>query len=764
MDYFDSMLEQMQMMDYKVLSLLAVPILAVVVLAVVLLRITRKIPNAQHVPVYGVHQPTHRYYQPHQHLNNGMQCHYKGNVSDSSRARNNPNNQRRVPAQQQQQPQPQHNAKPRKARFNSKRSDNNGASTQKRTTDFAADDYFAHQRVYTYNRQYMSSRAEDNILAARHNPAHRSSTSSSGVAASDDLVSSSSNEDLSTVYSVISQPDKKAGKETGRRNRQQHHRKRHSEQNLVRIIPINGNEDSKENRRPGQQQAQCQNQQQQQQQQQPSKTANLNLRKTAALKAANTHTACSNTGGSTNAKSGKAASTSSETSSVSSSPTNSANCSPTASPTASKRNVENLRRVARAFVPRVQQHTKLNMSEGEFVQHLQRYVIDPNLLRIYGYPVESAIHEGCIEVQKCFPRPSAAHSSHTTSVVNIVDGLEISRTTSSSSSDSTTTATTNNIETQSTVGDNSSDSGQGSANSTPPSLDSDSSEAGEDEPATTTVCFTPNGQFQIFSQYDQSLEKQCVRCMRTFHVTESGEYLTHESCTFHWGKLHFNYVGNGYASQYTCCGGTKETEGCSHNHLHVWTGAVVGINGPYKNFVQTRLRSSYKSITPKVYALDTEMSFTGRGLEVTKVTMVGYDGQLVYEHFVRPDKPVVDYNTRFSGITEKDISSNDVKTLEEVQKDLLEFIDAETIVIGHALDNDLRVLRIVHKNIIDTSITFPHPSGFPYRRALKNLTKSYLHRDIQCSDAGHNSFEDSMACLELMMWKVRKDTLRPTAY
>ncbi|XP_017485313.1 PREDICTED: uncharacterized protein LOC108373887, partial [Rhagoletis zephyria] len=641
-----------------------------------------------------------------------------------------------------------------------------------------------------------------NLLATRHNPAHRNSTSSD-AAASDDLNSSSSNEDLSAVYNVMSQPDKKSGK--ARRNRQQRRRKHHDEQtgDQLQPIPMDVDEDSKENRRPAQHQPQ-------QQQQQSAKTTSVNLRKqctkAAALKAVNQHNN-SNAGNSVNSSSNIAmpnssahaltnspsnssvcsalslasstyslsssssSSMSSSTSSASSSPTNSANCSPTASPTASKRNTESFRKIARALAPPLRQHTKLNMSEAELVQQLRRYIIDPNLLRVYGYPVESAIHEGCIEIYKCLPRPSGVHTHHLstkTDIVNTTDGLQLRISNTSSSYTTSFNTTSSSVEAQWTLGsDNSADSGQGSGDSSPPSMDSDSSEAGEDEPATTTACFTPDGSYQIFSQYDQSLEKQCVRCMRTFHVTESGEYLSYESCTFHWGKLYNLYTGSkGYTTQYTCCTGTKETEGCSRNPLHVWTGAVVGINGPYTDFVHTRPRCDDKSDTPKVYALDCEMSFTGRGLEVTKVTVVGYDGQLIYEHFVRPEAEIVDYNTRFSGITEKDLcthSNKDVKMLAEVQRDLLQLIDADTILIGHGLDNDLRVLRIVHKTIIDTSIAFPHSSGFPYRRALKNLTKACLNRDIQCGDAGHSSFEDSRACLELMLWKVRKE-MRPTTY
>jgi RNA exonuclease 1 len=39
----------------------------------------------------------------------------------------------------------------------------------------------------------------------------------------------------------------------------------------------------------------------------------------------------------------------------------------------------------------------------------------------------------------------------------------------------------------------------------------------------------------------------------------------------------------------------------------------------------------------------------------------------------------------------------------------------------HRLDNDLKALRLVHLRIIDTAVMYPHKSGAPYKRALKDV-------------------------------------------
>uniref|UniRef100_A0A1A9X254 Exonuclease domain-containing protein n=1 Tax=Glossina brevipalpis TaxID=37001 RepID=A0A1A9X254_9MUSC len=459
-----------------------------------------------------------------------------------------------------------------------------------------------------------------------------------------------------------------------------------------------------------------------------------------------------------------ASSTSSIPSSVSSSvvstPLHSVHSSPTASPTVTKRNTENLKKVARALtqhnlVP-LKQFLKLNMNEQELIQELRRYIIDPSLLRVYGFPVESVHHEGCIEIYKCLPKHMAEeavtkdnqrHHRHfygrkKPSIINAHDGLIHTNTQQWSLSAPV-------------------DSGRGSGDSSPRSSDSESSEMAEDDIIEPIMAFyTPDGVFQIFSEYVNTVEKQCVRCQKMFQATHNGEYLTKDTCTYHWGKMGHAYNGKSYLNVYSCCHGEENSEGCSQHPLHVWNGTVVGINGPYNNYLHTKPKNKNSNQLTKVFALDCEMSYTGLGLEVTKVTVVGYDGTLVYEHFVQPQAEIVDYNTRFSGITAKDLtphSDNEVKTFAQVQQDLLDLIDADTILIGHGLDNDLRVLRIVHKTIVDTSLVYGHSTGYPYRRSLKNLTKSFLKREIQCSDEGHSSYEDSRACLELMLWKVRKD-------
>jgi RNA exonuclease 1 len=101
-------------------------------------------------------------------------------------------------------------------------------------------------------------------------------------------------------------------------------------------------------------------------------------------------------------------------------------------------------------------------------------------------------------------------------------------------------------------------------------------------------------------------------------------------------------------------------------------------------------------------------------------------------------------------------------TLPDIQKRLLDILDARTILIGHSLNSDLTALKLTHPFIIDTAILYPHPRGPPLKSALKWLAQKYLNREIQKGHgttgpgAGHDSIEDARTCLDLVKQKCEK--------
>jgi len=151
------------------------------------------------------------------------------------------------------------------------------------------------------------------------------------------------------------------------------------------------------------------------------------------------------------------------------------------------------------------------------------------------------------------------------------------------------------------------------------------------------------------------------------------------------------------------------------------------------------------------------MCYTTIGFELCRISVVDVPhGRSVYETLVKPKNPVLDLNTKFSGIKPGDLDDI-TTTLEDVQRRLLKMIGRDTILMGHSLDSDLKALKIVHKKVIDTTQVFPHRRGLPYRRALRTLMSEYCGKIIQDNVDGHDSIEDAVAVVQLMMQKVKED-------
>ncbi|NXG05665.1 REXO1 exonuclease, partial [Sakesphorus luctuosus] len=244
----------------------------------------------------------------------------------------------------------------------------------------------------------------------------------------------------------------------------------------------------------------------------------------------------------------------------------------------------------------------------------------------------------------------------------------------------------------------------------------------------------------------------CCRCGTEYMVSASGSCVRREECVHHWGRLRKQRVPGGWETHYSCCSGAVGSPGCQVAKQHVHDGRKESLDGFVKTFEKLPTTDGY----PGIYALDCEMCYTKQGLELTRVTVINSDLKVVYDTFVKPDSKVVDYNTRFSGVTEEDLENTSI-TLRDVQAVLLNMFSADTILIGHSLESDLFALKLIHSTVVDTAIVFPHRLGLPYKRALRTLMADYLKRIIQDNVEGHDSSEDARACMELMVWKIKED-------
>ena len=162
---------------------------------------------------------------------------------------------------------------------------------------------------------------------------------------------------------------------------------------------------------------------------------------------------------------------------------------------------------------------------------------------------------------------------------------------------------------------------------------------------------------------------------------------------------------------------------------------------------------------PRVFGMDCEMILTSSGSELGRITIVQFvdfgekaiTSKTIMDALVKPENPVLDYLTKYSGITAallKPISTR----LEQIQVALCGFLRSNDILVGHSLENDLKATRYIHPNVIDTALVF-RPANKRTKFSLRHLTATLLGRKIQ--SGAHCSEEDALATLELAIQRAK---------
>lgn len=164
------------------------------------------------------------------------------------------------------------------------------------------------------------------------------------------------------------------------------------------------------------------------------------------------------------------------------------------------------------------------------------------------------------------------------------------------------------------------------------------------------------------------------------------------------------------------------------------------------------------------FALDCEM--VGVGPEavdsaLARVSIVNWDNEIVLDTYVKVDEPVTDYRTFISGITPEQIQSESALPINEVRKMVMSTLQGK-ILIGHGLENDLKVVGINHPwcDVRDTAKYAPFMKTLESRsaeeqkkllcpRKLRDLVLEKLGKHIQVMGKAHSPVEDAIAAMDL---------------
>ena len=130
--------------------------------------------------------------------------------------------------------------------------------------------------------------------------------------------------------------------------------------------------------------------------------------------------------------------------------------------------------------------------------------------------------------------------------------------------------------------------------------------------------------------------------------------------------------------------------------------------------------------------------------ELIRVTLIDFfSGAILLNNLVEPDVPMQHLNTRFSGVTWRDIREakkrrrcflGKAAALQAVWT----YVTPDTIVVGHGLHNDLRSLRWIHPLVVDSFMiesSIRKKTEAEQMRKLEEEVQSVAQRTCQDSTA-----------------------------
>ncbi|KAI1365536.1 ribonuclease H-like domain-containing protein [Xylaria arbuscula] len=165
----------------------------------------------------------------------------------------------------------------------------------------------------------------------------------------------------------------------------------------------------------------------------------------------------------------------------------------------------------------------------------------------------------------------------------------------------------------------------------------------------------------------------------------------------------------------------------------------------------------------KALVIDCEMvRLAGSEQDLVRIGVVDfYTGKVVLDKLVRPTGPVTNWRyevTRLNKYILREAAKKKGKVIsgwEKAREMIFEVATSETVFIGHALSNDLRVLRIATDRVVDTmtimsTAVYGDRDKFPRNWSLKTGCEELVGLAVQ-KTSKHEALEDALATRELAL-------------
>jgi len=185
-------------------------------------------------------------------------------------------------------------------------------------------------------------------------------------------------------------------------------------------------------------------------------------------------------------------------------------------------------------------------------------------------------------------------------------------------------------------------------------------------------------------------------------------------------------------------------------------------NGIGATWIKAKPYGSWCKSNPQAIAIDCEMcesqdplSGAKNSKALCRISVVNAEKpeEVLLDTLVKPAWPVTDYRTRINGIKKENLDNVEF-TLRHAQAFMLKLCSEETIIVGHAIVNDLVALKMEHDIVSDSSFLFrakDSPNSCP---SLKDCVKTILKKEMPET---HDSVNDARKALECVVEWVKND-------
>ncbi|KDN60853.1 putative exonuclease [Colletotrichum sublineola] len=177
-------------------------------------------------------------------------------------------------------------------------------------------------------------------------------------------------------------------------------------------------------------------------------------------------------------------------------------------------------------------------------------------------------------------------------------------------------------------------------------------------------------------------------------------------CQYHTGRVDRMY--------WTCCRTHVSAPGCTWAPEHLSRTYARGDLKARHQYHHTPALSSAATTSPRrphfAVAIDCEMGTAYDGeSELIRVTLVDYfTSEILLDSLVYPQVPMQHYNTKWSGVSRQQMKDARDKGKcitggpAAVRDAVWRWVSPGTVVVGHAVHNDLAALRWIHPLVVDS--------------------------------------------------------------